>query len=246
MKAWFVSDIHLRDINERNSILLLRFLHSLLRDTETSHLFLLGDIFDLWVGDSDVFRKKFQDLIDALVALKSRGVEVIYFEGNHDVHVKGFWEKKLGIPVFVDAQVFQLGKFKVCLEHGDFINPKDTTYLKYRSFIRKPCLEKLAYMLPGRLLDEVGLFSAKRSRKRSSVRRRNNIESLRQMIRDYAVEKSKHTQFDFLITGHMHVRDEFEFEVSTEKKISINLGSWFEPAKALCLTDKGALWKELH
>ena len=245
MKAWFVSDIHLRDINERNSILLLRFLHSLTKDPETTHLFLLGDIFDLWVGDSDVFRKKFQDLIDALIRLKARGVEVVYFEGNHDVHVKRFWEKKLGIPVFVEAQIYQLGKFKVRLEHGDYINPNDTTYLKYRSFIRKPSLEKLAYLLPGKLLDEVGLFSAKRSRKRSSVRRRGNLETLRQMIRDYALEKSKESHFDFLITGHMHVRDEFEFEVGSGKRTSINLGSWFEPAKALCLTEKGASWKEL-
>ena len=41
------------------------------------------------------------------------------------------------------------------------------------------------------------------------------------------------------------IPDEFEFEVNSQKRTSINLGSWFEPAKALCLTDKGTLWKEL-
>jgi UDP-2,3-diacylglucosamine hydrolase len=245
MRAWFISDLHLRDINERNSILLLRFLRSLLKDSETTHLFLLGDIFDLWIGDSEVFQKKFQELVDVLVELKRKGVEIVYFEGNHDVHVKGFWENKLGIPVFVDAQIYQLKNFKVRLEHGDFINPNDTAYLKYRNFIRKPSLEKVAYLLPGRLLDEVGLFSSKLSRKKSSVRRRNNLESLRVMIRDYAQEKIKETDFDYIITGHMHVRDEFEFAVAGKKKISINLGSWFETPKALCLTEKGTSWVDL-
>ncbi len=245
MKAWFISDIHLRNINERNSILLLRFLRFLLRDSETTHLFLLGDIFDLWVGDSKVFQNKFQELIDLLVELKHKKVEVVYFEGNHDVHLKGFWQKKLGIPVFVEAQIYQLGSLNVRLEHGDFINPNDATYLKYREFIRRPTLEKIAYLLPGKWLDDVGTFSAKISRKKSSVRRRDNLEALREMIRLYARKVSLENQFDLIITGHMHVRDEYEFETPSGIRKSINLGSWFEPAQALCLTEEGTTWKDL-
>ena len=76
MKAWFVSDIHIRDINERNSVRLLRFLRFLATDSQTTHLFLLGDIFDLWVGDSNVFQTKFQAIIDELAALKKKGIEL--------------------------------------------------------------------------------------------------------------------------------------------------------------------------
>lgn len=245
MRAWFISDIHLRDINERNSVKLLRFLHSLLEDSETTHLFLLGDIFDLWVGDSNVFQRKFQALVDALAALRRRGVEVIYFEGNHDVHVKRFWQDKLNIPVWVDYQILQLGPYKVRMEHGDYINPDDQTYIQYLEFIRRPSMGKLAYIIPGKFLDGVGLAAARMSRKKSSHARRDSQDSLRQKIRAFAELASQQTNFDFIITGHMHVRDEYEFESKGEKKTSINLGSWFEEPKALLLTEEGYSWENL-
>ncbi len=245
MQAWFVSDIHLRNINERNSVILLRFLHSLLKDSKVTHLIFLGDIFDLWVGDSDVFQRKFQAIVDAIAELKRKGIEILYFEGNHDVHVKGFWEDKFQIPVWVDHQILQMGPYKVRLEHGDFINPDDELYLKYRSFIRQPKLEKLAYILPGKLLDAAGSFSARKSRKKSSVMRRDSEDDLRRKIRDYAIDSASKTEFDIIITGHMHVRDEYEFEAKGRKHVSINLGSWFEQPCALLLTDAGFEWRVL-
>ncbi|PIS11843.1 MAG: UDP-2,3-diacylglucosamine diphosphatase [Bdellovibrio sp. CG10_big_fil_rev_8_21_14_0_10_47_8] len=245
MQAWFVSDIHLRDINERNSVRLLRFLHFLLKDSEATHLFLLGDIFDLWVGDSDLFQRKFQAIVDALAELKKKGVEVIYFEGNHDVHVKRFWEEKFSIPVFVEHKVYHLGPFQVRLEHGDYINPKDIKYLKYLELIRSKKMEKVAHVVPGKFWDQVGSWSARKSRKRSSGQRQNNEQNLREMIRLYAQDKSQEQSFDYIITGHMHIRDEFAFEAAGKKVMSINLGSWFDEPKALCLTESGHSWREL-
>lgn len=245
MKAWFVSDIHLRDINERNSVILLRFLHSILEDSDTTHLFLLGDIFDLWVGDSDVFQTKFQALVDVIATLKQKGVEVVYFEGNHDLHVKNFWEEKFSIPVHVDFKVLPLGPFQVRMEHGDFINPDDTAYLKYREVIRSPQMQKVAQWLPGIVLDELGIRASKLSRKKSSYERRNSEAELRQMIREFALSKFQETPFDLIITGHMHIRDEFEFEAGGKKRVSVNLGSWFEEPCALLLTEQGHFWKKL-
>ena len=245
MQAWFISDIHIKTINERSSIKLLRFLHFLKENSEATHLFLLGDIFDLWVGDSDVFQTKFQAIVDALVQLKQKGMQVVYFEGNHDVHVKRFWENKIGIPVHVEHQIFQLGPHRVRLEHGDYINPDDKTYLKYLKFIRHPHAEKLAHILPGKLLDEAGNMGSKFSRKKSSVRRDRDQEKLRGLIHAYAEKVSKDSDFDYIITGHMHVRDEYKFSVKSQPKISINLGSWYEEPMALCLTDKGYSWKTL-
>lgn len=241
MQAWFISDIHIKDINERSSIKLLRFLHFLKDNDQATHLFLLGDIFDLWVGDSDVFQRKFQAIVDALAALKAKGMQVIYFEGNHDVHVKKFWQDKLKIPVFVDHQIFDLGPYKVRMEHGDYINPNDVNYIQYLKLIRSNYVEKLAYLLPGKLLDEAGNLASKLSRKKSSARRARNIEGLRHMIRTYAEKVADNSEFDYLITGHMHIRDEYKFK----NRVSINLGSWFEEPMALCLEPQGYSWKTL-
>jgi UDP-2,3-diacylglucosamine hydrolase len=245
MQAWFVSDLHLKDLNERNSIILLRFLHSLAANPKATHLFLLGDIFDLWVGGSAVFQKKFQNIVDEIVALKRKGIEVVYFEGNHDVHVKNFWENKFSIPVWTSAQVYQLGPYKVHLEHGDLMNPDDKAYLRYRSIIRQPGTDILADLIPGKLLDEAGNLASRISRKKSHVRRNAQQEQIRKTIHTYADQAFAKDPFDYMITGHMHVRDEYEIKDNGKSGLSINLGSWFEETLALCLDESGHRWVPL-
>lgn len=246
MTAWFVSDIHIKNLNERSSIILLRFLHSLLnKERPATHLFLLGDIFDLWVSNSSVFVHKFQAIVDAIVSLKRAGIEVVYFEGNHDVHVKQYWEAELGIPTFADFRIYQLAEFKVRMEHGDLINQEDHTYLKYREFIRKPFMESIAPILSGRIMDEVGNLASKISRRYSSTDRARNQEFLRKMIRNYAENVFKETHFDLLITGHMHIQDDYEFQKDGISARSINLGSWFDGPKALRLDSSGPKFIDL-
>lgn len=242
MQAWFISDIHLKDINERNSIMLLRFLRFLENESKATHLFLLGDIFDLWVGDSSLFEKKFLPIVDAILRLKDRGVEVVYFEGNHDVHVKRYWQNHFGIPVHVDAKTFQLGPYQVRMEHGDYINPDDLSYLKYLEIIRSRKMEMVAYGLPGIVFDVLGNMASRKSRKRTSVMRKDSEQDLRNKIRRFALKTSETSSFDFLVTGHMHVRDEYEFQFQEKKRVSINLGSWFESPQAFCLEDSGYHW----
>ena len=64
-KGYFVSDIHIRDPLESNSEKLLLFLHQLKNDKDCSHLFLVGDIFDLWSYNHRYFVKKYARLVDA-------------------------------------------------------------------------------------------------------------------------------------------------------------------------------------
>ena len=89
MEAWFISDIHLKTAEERNGKILLRFLRSLLAgNPQQVHLFMLGDIFDLWVGGHTYFAKKFEPLMQALGDLRKAGARITFIEGNHDVHVE--------------------------------------------------------------------------------------------------------------------------------------------------------------
>ena len=144
MEAWFLSDIHLKTQEERNGQILLRFLHSLqAKDPTTTQLFLLGDIFDLWVGKHQHFANKFLPLMTAFKNLTKSGMKIVYIEGNHDVHIEGYFKKKLGIDVFVEAQYYHINGLTVRLEHGDLINPDDTAYLKYRSIIRNPWITQI-------------------------------------------------------------------------------------------------------
>lgn len=231
-------------MQERNSDILLRFLHSLReRNPKETHLFMLGDIFDLWVGHSNIFVKKFQPLVEAVRALKDAGARITYIEGNHDVHVRGFWQNKLGVEVFVEAQYYDINGLVLRVEHGDLINLDDHTYLRYRSIIRNPFVKPLHYVIPGKFWDEVGNYAARKSRARSQVYRSRNEENLSKMIRSHAHRAFDEKPFDLIISGHMHIYDDYEFQMGVRKVRSINLGSWYgEEVKALKLSGKALEW----
>jgi len=243
VKVWLLSDLHLKTVNERNGNILLRFLHSLARgEREATHLVMLGDIFDFWVGDHGFYTKQFQPYIDAVLAVQKAGIKVIYFEGNHDVHVKKFWDS-VGIETHVEDEYFQFGKLNVRLSHGDLINPNDHKYLKYREFIRRPLLEKLAHILPARELTMIGKVASRKSRKRSSHYRRHNEDQLIELIRTYAEKCFREKPFDILFTGHMHVRDDWVGNIDGRAFRSVNLGSWFDVPQVFWLTETASDWE---
>ena len=82
--AVFVSDIHIASPDCPRGRLFLQFLRSLSGKSDVTHLYLLGDIFDLWVADHTFFIERYAEIIDEIRRLVSQGVEVAYFERNHD------------------------------------------------------------------------------------------------------------------------------------------------------------------
>lgn len=215
----------------------MRFLFYLNRNPRKHRLFLLGDIFDFWLSDGRAFVRHYQLLVDEIAKFKNAGGEVYYFEGNHDFHVDVFWTKKLNIPVIEEMQYFDLAGLRVRLEHGDFINPDDEAYLKYRARIRHPWIEPIGHIVPGFFWKWFGEKKSQQSRKKTARYTTENTEGLRQMIRTYAKKAYAEQPFDIIVTGHMHICDDHEFEVDGKKVRSINLGTWLEKPRVLLIEE---------
>lgn len=244
-EVYFISDLHIRFLNERNGQTLLRFLSFLQQSKSATHLFLLGDIFDLWLSDHAVFEQRFAPIVEKLADLVEAGMSVQYIEGNHDMHIDRYWEQ-LGIGVSVDPIFVELGNKIFRLEHGDLINPEDVTYLKYRNFARHQITEAAIHTLPGGFWDFVGNSLSKESRKKSGQFRQQNEERLRAMIRSHAQRVYPEKHFDVLVSGHMHIQDDVELPVPGRTIRSINLGSWFEEPMALRFANGELTWFALN
>ena len=249
MISWFLSDLHIKDVNDRQSNTLMQFLNQLQSNPSNNQLFLVGDIFDFWVSNGEAFYQTFKPLVDQLKYLREHGTKIFYFEGNHDFHIDVFWTKKMGIPVFENDATFQVGSYKVRIEHGDFINSTDRAYLKYRKSMRKTWVEQAIHLVPGKAALFIGEKFSALSRRKSAYYGRDNRDQIVQMIRDYAKKTHQQSDFDLLVTGHMHVEDDFVFNTNTGTARSINLGTWLDRPKILkidgdkvkmiYLTDKG-------
>ncbi len=227
MKTYFFSDLHLKNDEDRPSQIFAGYLESLAANSSRGRLCLLGDIFDFWLADHSLFLRRHQRVVTAILNLKKLNWEILYFEGNHDLHIHWFWRHRYGITVYNSAQYLNFEGVIFRLEHGDLINLNDKSYLKFRGFVRHGLIRPLAKILPGRFWRSIGDGLSRKSREAGS-RRPIAASELRTMIREHAERSFLERPFDVIVTGHMHVQDDVEIFVKGRQTRSINLGSWFE------------------
>ena len=234
IRAWFLSDIHIRTENESNSEKLLLFLHSLENEkNKATHLFLVGDIFDLWIYDHSYFVEKFPKIVNAIRVIVQKGIEVHYFEGNHDLYLKRFWQQEVGVKVHDGPVFFNLGSKKFRVEHGDLMNPDDRGYFFLKSILQATPTRWVAQNIPGPLVSLIGERASRASRHYTSNQKKLKPQEVMDFMHSYAENKVKEQFFDYLISGHTHLRDIHNFDYEGESVQSINLGSWFDDQKVL-------------
>jgi UDP-2,3-diacylglucosamine hydrolase len=244
MNAYLVSDLHLESSRQPRALCFLAWLQSLVFEAkkgELATLVLLGDIFDFWIGAHEHFLDEYRDIVLAIRELQKNGVEVHYFEGNHDLHLKDFWQDRIGVQVHTSGELLELAGWRVWCEHGDLINPNDKGYLFLRSVLRSTLFDAFQAALPSRAVQWLGERASRLSRNHTNEKRERSIpeELVREMIRTFAEKKSEKVFFDYIITGHVHVNDEFKKDLGKRSFVSINLGSWFEFPTALKMTKTG-------
>lgn len=239
MLAYFVSDIHLRSIQEVKAKHFVHLLKSIQQKDGATHLFLVGDIFDLWLSDYKVFLEKWEPIIKEIQRITKEGIAVHYFEGNHDLYLQKYWGDRLGVKTYNEHAVFKLGPYKVRVEHGDLIDPDDKGYLFLRKVLRSETMQFLIEHTPESWITGFGERASRTSRYYTSSVKTTTVSEMIDKIRNYAHKKVRETEFDFIVSGHVHVRDEYSFAWGGKKIQSINLGSWFDEPMALKLTDEG-------
>ncbi len=222
-KFHFLSDLHLGSSHEPNFLLFLNYLKSL-SEKKVTHLFLLGDIFDLWVGDQKYFVEKYKPIVEELKSLSKSGVEIHYFEGNHDFLFRNFWQKEVGVYVYDGPQRLEICGLNLLLAHGDQIDKDDIGYIRLRKFFRSGLAKFIVFNLPEVITRKVGEFADKKSHGQN-LRDPEDKKRVVNLVRKYAETSYKNMPFDYCFTGHFHVKDEYCVIDSAK---SINLGTWLD------------------
>ncbi len=245
-RAYFVSDLHIASPADPKAQLFLDFLKGLSTEADASHLFLLGDIFDLWLADHGYFIERYRPIVDEIVRLKQDGVDIHYFEGNHDLHLGRFWADELGLRVHDGPLHIELAGRRLRLEHGDQMDPDDRGYRFLRWFLRTPPLEFLIFHLPGKIVAMIGERASVVSRSYTSETKTITDDDAIAKIRAHAAKAYVERPFDIIISGHLHVRDDYEFETASGRARSVNLGTWLSAPCYFRLDASGAELFELE
>lgn len=244
-RALFVSDIHIASPDCPRGRLFLQFLRSLSGKTDVTHLYLLGDIFDLWVADHQFFIDRYADIVGEIRRLVREGVEVTYFEGNHDLHLRRFWDDQMGLAVHSGPAYVNLGSTTLRIEHGDQMDPDDRGYRFLRWFLRTPPIRWLICNLPGVLIARIGEKASASSREYTSQTKTIERDRAIEKIRAHARKACDDRPFDIILSGHVHVRDDYLDETGGRPFRSVNLGSWMDRPCYFKLTESEQRFHEL-
>ncbi|TNE99656.1 MAG: UDP-2,3-diacylglucosamine diphosphatase [Deltaproteobacteria bacterium] len=222
MKIVSISDVHIKTADDERAQILTSFLSS--QDAkEADEIILLGDIFDLMVGNKFQYVDKYSEIFNRLEELLKSGKNIHYFEGNHDFHVKNLfnqWAVKIGqeskFSFHKKAMVRQIGETTVLFTHGDDIEIENPSYKIYKALINNKALELLGdYIVPFSAIEWIGHRASKKSRERNKQRYERSEElstAIRDKFRESARRAKKKYSVDMVVCGHSHVLDHFREE----------------------------------
>lgn len=132
----FIADLHL--CKERPQINAAFFAFIDAHAARANTLYILGDLFEAWVGDDDLADTLHTEVTHALHQLTNAGVAVFVMHGNRDFLLAEAFCKASGATLIADPTVITLGGIQTLLMHGDTLCSDDVSYLAFRQQARDP------------------------------------------------------------------------------------------------------------
>ena len=196
-RQWFISDLHLAEERPDTIALFERFLAEYPQPGD--RLFILGDLFDVWIGDDD--DSTIADRIRAdLHGLTQRNVELFVQQGNRDFAMGRRLMRQVAATLLPDTHVTDVAGEPTLLMHGDLLCTDDVEYQKARRRFRNPIFQWLmlrkSLTARRRIADDI--------RRRSRERKALKPENIMDVNADTVVEYLQRHGVRQLIHGHTH------------------------------------------
>ena len=208
----FISDLHLQASDDAT--------FSAWRDymlgTQADALFILGDLFEVWVGDDILIDDVLHDTAQGsdqgpgfaarcaeVIKATSRRLSVYFMHGNRDFLLGPVYAQRCGMVLLDDPSVLEFAGQRWLLSHGDALCLADTDYMKFRSQVRSEQWRRefLAKPLAQRQLIGRQLRSQSEARKGSNRATGAMLTDLDDdAVRDWLFGSDAST----LIHGHTH------------------------------------------
>jgi len=236
----FISDLHLSPERPAIVALFLDFLRGRARTAEA--LYILGDLFEYWIGDDAGRQPEYRPLISALHALTQAGVPVYVMHGNRDFLLGAGFEQDTGCRLIPDPTLITLYGEPVLLMHGDTLCTDDVDYLKFRSMVRNPQWVQafLAKSIPERIavVREYREVSKAATASKKPEIMDVNPAAVAATLREHKVRH--------LLHGHTHRPAQHVFQLDGTTVRRTVLGDWYDQGSVLTCDASGCTLESLQ
>ncbi|RKY15863.1 MAG: UDP-2,3-diacylglucosamine diphosphatase [Planctomycetota bacterium] len=218
--AVFVSDIHLStDVPARTAVFV-----SFLRRLHTRKLYILGDLFDFWVGGDHARLFHGSGLFDALTQLRADGTEIFILPGNRDFLISNTAPHIFPAEILPETHTINSPYGRTLLLHGDQLLLNDVGYTLFRFCSRQKVLRLLYLSLPLQL--RLGIARIMRQQSKTAVKRKRNKNPRILQFSRYALSSLLRQGFRCVVCGHIHRTSKFCFRVGNDTLHIYVLGQW--------------------
>jgi len=244
--AVWLSDVHLGSIDCK-----AEFLLDFLNRTHCQHLYLVGDIIDIWALKKRVFwPDSHQAVLTKILELAQNGTQVFYIPGNHDELFKAYVDSHFRGVTIAPDYVHQSILGKRCLMlHGD-------------QFDSEVCVSRTYAKLGDHLYDVLLWLNRHLHHVRSQLGypywslasyiklRVNKAQQAINSFRDAVIRFADKQQVDMVICGHIHQPELSIHDLDERQIIYANDGDWVENCTLVVETLLGEFqllkWDEQH
>ncbi len=197
--AWraidFISDLHLSEALPRTfEVWRQHLLH-----TTADAVFMLGDLFEVWVGDDARSRPFERRCVDAMAEAASHR-QLAFMAGNRDFLVGAAALRDAGVMALPDPTLLSAWGQNVLLTHGDALCLDDKPYQTFRQEVRSPQWQARFLARPLTERDQI----AAQMRDASQARRRFDTDSMADVDAGQAVRWMHAMGASEMVHGHTH------------------------------------------
>lgn len=232
MSTLFISDLHLTPERPKIIQLFADFLQDSVTPDDT--LYILGDLFEVWIGD-DFVPPGLDTVVTKLKEISERGSPIYVMHGNRDFLLGEEFEKQSGCSLLPDHTVIDLNGTPTLLMHGDLLCTDDIDYQQFRHMVRNAQWQQQFLSKP--VAERIAM--AQDARKESQ----NKTQQLDNEIMDVNQDTVTHTMTEWnifqLIHGHTHRPNTHQFKINNNPATRIVLGDWYEQGSVLKCNEQG-------
>jgi UDP-2,3-diacylglucosamine hydrolase len=234
----FVSDLHLDASAPAAVDQFVDFLRTYAAHVEA--LYILGDLFEVWVGDDETDAHK-KVVARALRELTSSGVACFVLHGNRDFLLGRRFCDDTGCQLLPDPVIAEFDGERVLLTHGDALCTDDHSYQELRSIVRTAPWQRRFLALP--LADRELLANQARAGSRQHTSQ--TIPTIMDVNPEAVATAYQVTGVRRIIHGHTHRPGVHDTLIEGVRAQRIVLGAWYEQGSYLEYENEHYELKEL-
>lgn len=198
MSTLFISDLHLCAGRPQGNRCFFAFLEREARAAQA--LYILGDLFEYWVGDDDLDDPFNAKVVAALARLVAGGVPVYLMHGNRDFVIGEAFARASGVTLLADPALIELHGQAVLLMHGDTLCTLDREYQAFRREARSEAW--IGNLMRQPLAQRKAAVEA--LRRQSEQEKRSKPAEIMDVAQDEVEATLRRYGYPRLIHGHTH------------------------------------------